>query len=279
MILRARQFHFRFPGPALIMGIVNVTPDSFSDGGEYFEVDAAVERVLALEAEGAEIIDLGGESTRPKALPVTEEEELRRVMPVIEKLAGRLRSALSIDTQKPGVARRALEAGASMINDIGAGREDPLMWETAAEYQAAYVAMHMQGTPATMQNNPVYSSATFELGRFFEDRLERMAAAGMDLEAVALDVGIGFGKTLDHNLELLSRLRLFTRFGRPLLLGVSRKSFLGKLLGVELGNRLPASLACACWGALQGANILRVHDVAATVQAVRTIETLQEKQH
>lgn len=274
MIWRARQFEFRFPRPALVMGIVNVTPDSFSDGGKFFQADAAVAHALTLVAEGADILDIGGESTRPGAAPVGEEEELRRVLLVIEKLVSRVSIPISIDTQKPAVARAALQAGASIVNDIAANRAEPAMWETVAEFRAGYVAMHMQGTPQTMQLNPRYTDVAREVEDFFTDRLARLTAVGVGAEQVVLDVGLGFGKTVEHNLALLGSLRRFTKFHRPLLVGASRKSFLGKVSSADAPARLPAALACAVWAAQQGAHIIRAHDVAATAQALRMNEAI-----
>ncbi|MBI2946715.1 MAG: dihydropteroate synthase [Verrucomicrobia bacterium] len=274
MILRAGQFEFEFPRPVMLMGIVNVTPDSFSDGGLFLDPQAALDHALHLIEEGADIIDVGGESTRPNATAVSELEELKRVVPVLEQLSTRVKVPISIDTRKPAVARAALAAGASLINDIEANRDDPEMWRLVAEAGAGYVAMHMQGTPSTMQNHPTYGNVVRDVDAFFEHRLARLAAAGVQAEQVILDVGIGFGKTLGHNLELLGGLKRFTRFTRPLLLGVSRKSFIGKLLGVEVGARLPAGLACACWAVEAGAQIIRTHDVGPTLQAVRMIENI-----
>lgn len=248
------------------MGIVNVTPDSFSDGGRFFDTSKAIDLGCQLIADGAAILDIGGESTRPGATPVDESEELRRVIPVVEALAGR--AVVSIDTQKPAVARAALAAGASIVNDIAAHRSDPAMWQVVAEAGAAYVAMHMQGTPATMQSNPFYADVVREIGEFFEDRLHGLASVGVPRECVAIDPGFGFGKSAVHNLELLRRLGEFRRFDRPLVLGVSRKSFLGVVTGAETNSRVPAGIACSLWAASQGAVIHRTHDVAATVQAL-----------
>lgn len=278
MILRARQFTFTFPRPVLLMGIVNVTPDSFSDGGHYFDSATAIQHAIALAGEGADIIDVGGESTRPKAAPVSESEELRRVLPVIEALAGQVQIPISIDTMKPAVARAALRAGASIVNDVAANRDDAEMWEAVAEARAGYVAMHMQGTPQTMQAAPTYRDVTSEVTEFFADRLNRLAAAGVTAEQVVLDVGIGFGKSVEHNLQLLTQLRSFTRLHRPLLLGVSRKSFIPKVSGdSDTADRLGGSLACACWGVQSGINIVRTHDVAATRQALRLTEALASR--
>jgi dihydropteroate synthase len=277
MLFRARQFEFVFPRPALIMGVVNVTPDSFSDGGKFFDAEAAVAHALKLVADGAEILDIGGESTRPGATPVGEQEELRRVIPVIEKLAAQVKVPISIDTTKPGVARAALAAGASIVNDIGAAAhtDDFSMWKVVAENHAGYVVMHAPGSPLALPENPVYRDVVREVSGFFSERLGLMLnEVGIAMEQVILDVGIGFGKTPEHNLSLLAGLKTFARWRRPLLVGVSRKSFIGKLLGVETENRLPASLACAILAVRDGANIIRTHDVAATVQAVRMAEII-----
>jgi len=256
------------------MGIVNVTPDSFSDGGQFLDPAAAVAHALEEIAQGAEIIDVGGESTRPGAQPVSETEELRRVLPVIERLAGQVKVPISIDTMKPGVARAALQAGASLVNDVAANRADDAMWRIVSEARAGYVCMHMQGTPQTMQANPTYADVVAEVGDFFIERLRRLNESGMSADQVVLDVGIGFGKTVEHNLQLLDGLRSFTRLERPLLVGVSRKSFIGKLLGPDVAERLPGALACACWAAQVGVQIIRTHDVAETVQAIRMTEAM-----
>jgi dihydropteroate synthase len=274
MRLRACQFEFVFPRPALVVGIVNVTPDSFSDGGAFADADAAVAHGVKLVEQGAEILDIGGESTRPRAVPVSEAEELRRVIPVLEALRTRVNVPLSIDTMKPAVARAAIAAGASIVNDVAANRDDDAMWRLVAETGAAYVCMHMQGTPQTMQANPVYADVVREVAGFFSDRLRRLNDCGVAREQIVLDAGIGFGKSLEHNLQLLGALGSFTKLERPLLLGVSRKSFIGKLLGTDVSARLPASLACASLGVEAGANLIRAHDVAETVQAVRMTEAI-----
>ncbi|MGH6959096.1 MAG: dihydropteroate synthase, partial [Dongiaceae bacterium] len=272
---RACQHTFTFPRPALILGIVNVTPDSFSDGGQFLDPRSAVEHALALAAQGADLIDVGGESTRPGATPVSEAEEMRRVLPVIERLAGELKAPISIDTMKPAVARAALRAGACIVNDIAANRADPAMWRVVAEAGAGYVAMHMQGTPQTMQQQPAYDDVVGEVNSFFGDRLARLQEAGVSAEQLVLDPGLGFGKTAEHNLQLLAAIRSFTIWNRPLLLGASRKSFLGRFAGnAAAAARLPASLACACWAVAQGVNIIRAHEVEATRQAVRLTEAL-----
>jgi len=280
MLFQARQSKFVFPGPALVMGIVNVTPDSFSDGGKCLDVEAAVAHALKLAEQGAEILDIGGESTRPGATPVSETEELRRVIPVIERLSAEIHSPtdevarrpvlISIDTMKPGVARAALQAGAAIVNDVAADREDDAMWKAAAAFNAGYICMHAKA-------KPVYDDVLCEVMDFFRDRLERLNAAGVSPDQVVFDVGIGFGKTLEQTLLLLARLREFKVLGRPLLLGVSRKSFIEKLTGAPVNQRLPASLACATLGIEAGAQIIRAHDVAETVQAVRMAEAIVGK--
>ena len=218
---------------------------------------------------------MGGESTRPKAEPVSEVEEMRRVLPVIEGLAGQAKVPISIDTMKPSVARAALKAGASIVNDVAANREDDAMWRVVAEAGAGYVAMHMQGTPQTMQAAPSYGDVVAEVGAFFENRLARLEQSGVGHEQVVLDPGLGFGKTLEHNLQLLAALNSFTKWNRPVLLGASRKSFLAHFArGGDAKDRLPGSLACACWGAQRGVNIMRVHDVAATRQALSVTESI-----
>ena len=259
------------------MGVVNVTPDSFSDGGRFFEPSTAIEHALKLVEQGADIIDIGGESTRPSATPVTEDDELRRVLPVIEQLKRRSGVLLSIDTMKPSVARAAVGAGAVMVNDVGASRFDPEMAAIVKQTGAAYVLMHMQGTPQTMQKNPRYENVVAEVDGFFSRGLDKLNSFGVAREQVVLDVGIGFGKTPEHNLQLLGALGDFTSWNRPMMVGASRKSFIGKLTGqAEASARLPGSLACACWARAAGAHIFRVHDVAETRQALRTIEAIMD---
>lgn len=277
MILRAREFQFTFPRPAIVMGIVNVTPDSFSDGGHYLEPERAIERALQLEREGAEILDIGGESTRPKSAPVSLEEELRRVVPVLRGLAGRVRVPISIDTMKPEVAKVALDLGASILNDVGANREDDAMWRLAAVSGSAYVCMHMRGTPQTMQAAPDYVDVVGEVESFFLGRLRRLIDCGVLADQIIIDPGIGFGKTLKHNLRLLAHTNRFAALGRPVLIGVSRKSFIEKLLHEQAGDRLAGSLACACWTRERGAGLFRVHDVAETVRALRMTEALEAR--
>ena len=276
MIWRACDRSWEFPQPTLVMGVVNVTPDSFSDGGKFQSTNQAVEHALRLAEEGADILDIGGESTRPSATPVDESVELSRVIPVIEKLAGQTKAALSVDTQKPVVARAAVEAGAVIINDIAANREDEAMWQLVAESGAGYVAMHMLGTSQTMQKAPRYCNVVNDVEAFFYCRIERWTDWGMALEQVVLDPGIGFGKTVEHNLALLAALERFTKMQRPLLVGASRKSFIGHVTNTEVNDRLPGSLACACRAAQAGAGVVRVHDVKETVQALQTWESIKK---
>jgi dihydropteroate synthase len=274
MIFRARQFEFVFPRPALVMGIINVTPDSFSDGGRYLEPAAAVAHALDLAEQGAEILDVGGDSSRPGAEPVSEAEELARVIPVIKQLTAQTRLPVSVDTTKPAVARAALAAGAVIINDVAAGRRDDALWRLVAQFHAGYICMHAQGEPPAMQTAPLYQDVVREVGAFFWDRLAQTGAAGLAAEQIVFDPGIGFGKTVEHILQLLAGLPAFASLNRPLLLGVSRKSFIGRLLGVPVDQRLPASLACATLAVAAGVQIIRTHDVAATVQAVRMAEAV-----
>jgi dihydropteroate synthase len=256
------------------MGVVNVTPDSFSDGGKYFEPGAAVEQAYRLADQGADIIDIGGESTRPHASSVSETEELRRVLPVLEKVSGKLQVPISVDTTKVGIARVALAAGASIINDVGANRQDRLMWDLIAESGAGYVCVHMQGTPRTMQDDPKYEDVVAEVEKFFTEKLEALTGCGVQLSQIILDPGIGFGKKIEHNLELLGALGRFAQMDRPLLLGVSRKSFLGKFSGMDPKQRLVPGLACACLAVAAGVQLIRTHDVVETIQAVRMTEAI-----
>jgi dihydropteroate synthase len=258
------------------MGVLNVTPDSFSDGGMFMDPASAVDQALRMVSEGAGIIDVGGESTRPRAIPVEEAEERRRVIPVIEKLAGKIPVPISIDTMKTAVAAEALRAGASMINDVGANQHKPEMWRLAAETGCAYVCMHMRGSPQTMQVDPVYQDVTGEVETFFLRQLKELDDCGVLRDQIILDPGIGFGKTAAHNVQLLADLVRFAAIGRPLLVGVSRKSFLGALDGAPPEARLPAGLACACLAVESGAWMIRTHDVAQTLQAVRMTEAIMQ---
>jgi dihydropteroate synthase len=261
----------------MIMGALNVTPDSFSDGNAFFECDAAVERGIQMAKEGADIVDVGGESTRPGAEPVSAKEELKRVIPVIEKLRAQIDIPISIDTSKSEVAQAALDAGVSIVNDVTAGRGDEKMLPLAAKRNAAVVLMHMQGEPRTMQKNPEYGDVVREVANFFRQQYDRALECGVDPMTLAFDPGIGFGKTLEHNLSLLGNLEQLRVDGptgaRPLLVGVSRKSFLGKLIGSnEMRDRLGPTIALTAILRTRGADIFRVHDVKENVAALRTIE-------
>jgi dihydropteroate synthase len=252
----------------LIMGILNVTPDSFSDGGSHFELPRALERARRMVEEGAALVDVGGESTRPGAAPVGEDEELRRVLPVIERLAEELPVPVSVDTRKPGVMRRALAAGAAMVNDVTALAATGAL-EAVADSDAAVCLMHMQGQPATMQQAPHYEDVVAEVRAFLRTRAARCAAAGITAERIVVDPGFGFGKTLAHNLELLRGLPAIAADGSPVLVGLSRKSMVGQLTGRAMGERQAGSVALAVLAVANGARIVRAHDVAPTVDALR----------
>jgi dihydropteroate synthase len=259
----------------MIMGVLNVTPDSFSDGGEFFATDAAIGSGIEMALEGADIIDVGGESTRPGAEPVSVKEELRRVIPVIEKLCAKIDISISIDTSKSEVANAALDAGASIINDVTAGRGDEKMLSLAAKRKAAIVLMHMQGEPRTMQKNPHYEDVVTEVADFFRQQYGRALECGVDPMAIAFDPGIGFGKTLEHNLTLLKNLERLRVHDRPLAVGVSRKSFLGKLVdSSEMSERAAPTIALTGILRTRGADILRVHDVKENVAALRAAEAV-----
>ena len=260
----------------LIMGILNITPDSFSDGGNYFDLAQAVVRGLKIADEGADIIDIGGESTRPGAATVDEAEELRRVVPVVRTLAERTSCAISVDTNKASVARAALQAGAHIINDISAATWDEAMPATVAEFQAGLILMHCQGTPETMQQEPQYTDVVAEVRDFLGARIEALVAAGLSREHLAVDPGFGFGKTLEHNLTLLRNLDQFTQLGRPILVGLSRKAMLGALTGQKKPeHRVHGGLAAATAAILRGARLVRTHDVAATRDATRVADELR----
>ena len=265
---------FDLAARSLVMGILNVTDDSFSDGGQWLDPQRAMEHAREMAAQGAEIIDVGGESTRPGAQPVPEAEELRRVLPVIEQLASDPGLLISIDTRKPAVARAAINAGAAIINDVS-GLRDPAMRAAVRETGAAAIAMHMQGEPRTMQIAPHYDDLIGEVGEFFRQTYAACLACGIAPMCLAFDPGIGFGKTVEHNLTLLRDLESLRIDGRPLVLGVSRKSFLGKVLGAATPeNRSWPTVALTSYGARRGANVLRVHEVQPNVEALRMTEAI-----
>jgi len=261
----------------LVMGVINVTPDSFSDGGQFLDTAAAIEQGLRLAGEGAAILDIGGESTRPGAADVGQEEELQRILPVIERLRARTSAVISIDTSKPGVMRAAAAAGAGLINDVRALRE-PGALEAAAATDCAVCLMHMQGEPRTMQLAPSYRDVVSEVKAFLAERVQGARAAGLSGDRLVIDPGFGFGKTLEHNLQLLRRLRDLAVDGLPLLAGLSRKSIVGKLIGRPQGERVYGSIALAVIAAQNGASIIRAHDVAATVDALRALAAVEDKQ-
>lgn len=252
----------------LVMGVLNVTPDSFSDGGRFYAPDAAVDHALRMVAAGADIIDIGGESTRPGADEVPVQQELDRVMPIIESLADRVDAVISIDTSKPPVMREAVAAGAGLINDVHALRADGAL-DTARELDAAVCLMHMQGTPRNMQANPRYDDVVAEVRDFLGERVRECLAAGMSRERLIVDPGFGFGKTLEHNLDLLRGMRKLMDLGVPVLAGLSRKSFVGKLTGNDDDDRVFGSIAFALAAVREGASIVRAHDVKATVDALK----------
>ena len=257
------------------MGVLNVTPDSFSDGGNFFELEKAVEHGVRMAAEGADVIDIGGESTRPGAEPIATKEELRRVIPVIEKLRAKIDVPISIDTSKAEVARAAIHAGASIVNDVTGGRTDNEMLARIAETKSGFIIMHMQGTPQTMQIQPRYEAVVSEVSDFFRQQFDRAIGCNIDPMAIAFDPGIGFGKTLDHNLELLAQLERLRAHDRPLVVGVSRKSFLGKLANsLEMKDRLAPAVALTSLLRTRGADVLRVHDVKENVSALRITEAI-----
>ena len=262
----------------LIMGVLNVTPDSFSEHGEFFSADKATERGLQMAAEGAHIIDVGGESTRPGSEPVTVEEELRRVIPVIENLRRKLDVPISIDTSKAEVAHAAIQTGASIVNDITGGRGDDKMLPLVAETKSALIIMHMQGNPRTMQIEPRYRDVVAEISEFFRQQYACAIGLNIDPMAIAFDPGIGFGKTLEHNLELLAQLEQLRAHDRALVVGVSRKSSLGKLIGSpEIKDRLAPGLALTALLRARGADVFRVHDVKENVYALQVTEAILQR--
>lgn len=263
-----------FGSDPVIMGIINVTPDSFSDGGKYINKNKAIECGLRLLEDGATILDIGGESTRPGAQAIDKEEEIERVVPVIEGLKGKARW-ISVDTRNAATMRAALKAGANAINDISGLRHDPESLNVVAEAQVPVFLMHAQGDPQSMQNNPSYNNVIEDISAFFEERLNACKTARIERKNIILDVGIGFGKTLGHNMLILRYIKHFHDFGCPLMLGVSRKSFIaGTSKGEGAESRLPGSLSAALWGLSQGVQIFRVHDVKETVQAFKVYDAI-----
>ena len=260
----------------LVMGIVNVTPDSFSDGGEFLSPDAAAAHAMELIEAGADLLDIGGESTRPGSRRIDPGEQIARIAPVLRKLAVATSTAISVDTTRSAVAAAALDLGVAVVNDICAGRDDPAMFRLVAERHVALILMHMQGEPATMQLKPVYADVVGEIIAFLGERIEVARQAGVAVNRIVVDPGIGFGKTLEHNLEILRRLHEFKSLGRPLLIGPSRKGFIGRVTGeTEPSRRLMGTAAAIAWSIAAGADIVRVHDVAEMASIVRMIDAIR----
>ena len=279
---RCRERTLLLGARPLVMGILNVTPDSFSDGGRYVTAERAIQHGLDMAAAGADLIDVGGESTRPGAEAVAPADEARRVIPVLRALARAFADrpgapALSVDTRKADVAREALEAGAQIINDVTALEGDPAMVGVARDYAAGVILMHMRGEPATMQQAPRYTDVVAEVTAYLAGRVAALKAAGLKGESLAVDPGIGFGKTVEHNVKLIAGLRPLVALGQPVVVGLSRKSFLSKITGCEAAHRLIGSVAGAVWAAGQGVHVWRVHDVAESVEAARLVGLLREE--
>lgn len=264
-----------YRGCPLIMGVLNVTPDSFSDGARFLDADAAIRQGRQLVAEGADLLDVGGESTRPGAEAVSLQEELRRVIPVVSALARTVRVPLSIDTSKAEVAAHALEAGASLVNDVTALQGDPQMAAVVARHQAAVILMHMRGTPRTMQRRPRYADIVSDVAAFLRRAAARARQAGIDRSRILLDPGLGFGKTARHNLTLMRQLNRFVSLGFPVVVGPSRKSFIGRTLNTDVSDRLAGTLACVAYAQRCGVHIVRVHDVKPAVEVVRMLAAIE----
>ncbi len=277
--VRKRKFHIDFRSKTYVMGVLNVTPDSFSDGGRFLDRAKAIEHAFEMFRDGADIIDIGGESTRPGAACVSINEELDRVIPVIEGIARDLKIPVSIDTRKSQVAQAALENGAALVNDISGLRYDPEMASVVADHDAMLIVMHMKGTPQDMQLNPSYKDVIKEIIESLKESVTKAKKAGLGEDNIIIDPGIGFGKTVEHNLEILRRLDEFKILGRPICIGTSRKSFIGKILGTDVEDRLTGTLATSMIAVMKGANILRVHDVKEVSQAARLVDTINNKNY
>jgi len=275
---RCRGMDLDLSGRTWVMGILNVTPDSFSDGGQFIAFPAAVERALEMIQQGADIIDIGGESTRPGADSVSAEEEAARVVPVIRAIREKVDCLISIDTQKAEVAEKAIEAGAAIVNDVSACTADSSMADVIRKSGVGVVLMHMRGTPRTMQSAPEYTNVVEEVATYLEGRMADLRELGIAPECMVVDPGIGFGKTVEHNCKLLAGLERLVKTGHPVLIGLSRKSFLGKLTGADVGERIPASIAGAVYAVIRGAHIIRVHDVKETCEATRLVDILRREE-
>jgi dihydropteroate synthase len=272
MVFRKRKLDFS--SRTHLMGVLNVTPDSFSDGGKFFKPEDAINQALRMAEQGADIIDVGGESTRPGADAIPVEEELRRVIPVIKEITKKTDVPVSIDTYKSEVAKEALDAGAEMINDISALRFDPQMKEVAFRYNVPVVLMHIKGTPKNMQDNPFYENLIQEISDYLKESIELAENSGIDEEKIIIDPGIGFGKRLEDNLEIIKNLQKLTSLRKPILVGLSRKSFIGKVLDLPLAERMEGSLAALAVAICNGANILRVHDVKESKRVARMVDAI-----
>lgn len=278
-VIRCKKGDLNLSKRTHIMGVINVTPDSFSDGGFFFDPDRAVDHALELVDEGADIVDIGGETTRPGSKPITAEAEISRVIPVIERLARKIDVPISIDTYKSLVAERAIEAGAEIINDISALNFDPKMVEIASRHDVPVVLMHIKGTPENMQQNPCYESLISEIIEYLKDSIEMAEKAGIDPHKIIIDPGIGFGKSLDdgHNLKIINRLSEFKSLGKPILVGPSRKAFIGKILDADVTQREEGTAAAVSAAVLNGANIVRVHNVGMIKKVVRVIDAIKNE--
>jgi dihydropteroate synthase len=271
-----RNYCLDFSQKTYIMGILNVTPDSFSDGGQYFDKSTAIRRAIQMVEDGADIIDIGGESTRPGSQPLAIEEELRRTLPVIEALTKEINAPISIDTYKSEVAKRALDAGAAMVNDISGLRFDPEMPKVVSAYKVPVVIMHIKGLPKDMQKNPVYEALIPEIMDYLRDSIRSAKESGIAEDLIIIDPGIGFGKTFEHNLEIIHNLYNFTLLEKPVLVGLSRKAFIGKILGdVPAGERLEGTAAAIAISIINGANIIRVHDVKEMVKVAKVANVVK----
>jgi len=284
-ILKIGDEKFDLDKKTLLMGILNVTPDSFSDGGRFFSIEKAVSRAIEMEKQGADIIDIGGESSRPGSLPVSAEEEIRRVIPVLEKIVKKVSIPISIDTYKYEVAKKALETGADMINDISALRNDEKIADLVSNYDVPICLMHMKGTPRDMQKNPFYKDVVMEIKSFLNKQINYAISKGVKKDNIIIDPGIGFGKRtgagIEDNCEILKRLREFKELGQPILIGVSRKTFIGNICGKEkqlpMDQRLEGSLAAMCIAVMNGADIVRMHDVLESKRCLRLIDEVIKK--
>lgn len=272
------NFSFDFSKKTYIMGILNVTPDSFADGGLYFDKSAAIERAHQLVEEGSDIVDIGGESTRPGSEPISIEEELKRTITVIEAISKKIKAPISIDTYKSEVAKAALDAGASMVNDISGLRFDPRMPDVVSEYKVPVVIMHIKGTPKDMQQNPVYEALVPEIMDYFRIGIKIATGAGISEDKIIIDPGIGFGKTFNHNLEIINNLHEFTILEKPILMGPSRKAFIGKILGdVPATERLEGTAAVVAISIMNGANMIRVHDLKEMAKVAKVADAVKRE--